>query len=74
MSIPLVIQLFSKPITFLDHLFGDMITEDLPGILASVYNGNIDLIKNVIENREVNEFVRGSFLRTQVTLVLNNLL
>ena len=25
---PLVIQLFSKPITFLDHLFGDMITED----------------------------------------------
>ncbi len=71
---PLVIQLFSKPITFLDSLFDDIITEDLPGILASVYNGNIDLIKNLIENRKVNEYVRGSCLRALVAMVLNNLL
>ena len=47
---------------------GDLITEDLSNILASVCNGDLSLIKQLIENPEVNEYVRSAALRSLVVL------
>lgn len=47
----------------------DVITEGLPGILASVCDGNIAPIKEIIENENLDEFVRGTGLTALVILV-----
>jgi hypothetical protein len=53
----------------IDFLLGDVITEGLPAILASVCGGDIAPIKSIIENRELDEFVRGAGMTALVTLV-----
>jgi hypothetical protein len=53
---------------------GDVVTEDLKNILASVYDGNLNPIKRIIENREVNEYVRSAALRSLVVLYGNDLI
>jgi len=47
---------------------GDLITEDLSNILASVCNGDLSLIKQLIENPEINEYVCSAALRSLVVL------
>jgi Protein of unknown function (DUF1186) len=49
---------------------GDLATEDLGRILASVCDGNIELIKQLIENRQANDYVRSSALSSLIILVL----
>lgn len=66
---PLVIELCRLPRMTLDILLGDMITEALPEILASVFDGDASPIKSVIEDPSVDEFVRGSALRSLSILV-----
>jgi len=66
---PLVIELCRRPREILDILLGDMITEALPEILASVFDGDAAPIKTVIEDPSVDEFVRGSALRSLSILV-----
>ena len=43
-----------------DLLFGEMITEDMGRILASVYDGDDTPLRAVVENESAYEFVRGS--------------
>jgi hypothetical protein len=45
-----------------------VVTEDLGSILASVCHGEIDLIKQLIENPEINEYVRTAGLDALVIL------
>jgi hypothetical protein len=41
---------------------GDIITESLPNMLISIYDGDLAALKQVIEAAETDEFVRDSFL------------
>ena len=66
---PLICNLLNKPYVILDSLLGYVITEGLPSILASVCGGNVELLKNIIENKQINEFIRGSALYSLVVMV-----
>lgn len=52
--------LLAGPEDTIDDLFGDMITEDMGNILASVYDGDDTPLKALVENAKVYEYVRGS--------------
>ncbi|OAB62811.1 hypothetical protein AY599_19430 [Leptolyngbya valderiana BDU 20041] len=53
---------------------GDIITEDLCRILASVCHGDITLIQQLIENPEINEWTRSAALDSLVVLVVEDVL
>ncbi|MBA1336097.1 MAG: hypothetical protein HPY66_2056 [Firmicutes bacterium] len=50
-------------------LLGDTITEDFKNILASVCDGNIEPIKNIIENSSLDEYVRTDALESLLILL-----
>ena len=57
---PLIMDIIHKAnIAQIDSLFGDTLTEDLDNILASVYNGDMTPIYQLIENENYDEFVRA---------------
>ncbi|MDQ5884809.1 MAG: hypothetical protein QG556_1149 [Pseudomonadota bacterium] len=64
----LVIELLNKmPNSFEHSLFNDEL-EDMPNILASTFNGNIELIYKLIENTNAFEFARIAALDSLVAL------
>jgi hypothetical protein len=65
----LIVNLFSNPGKDYDRIAGDFVTEYLPRVLASVCHGDTTLIKKLIENREIDEWVRVGSLHALVTLV-----
>lgn len=68
---PLVIRIASFSPGLVDELLGDTTTEGLPKILASVSGGDTSLIKQLAEDTEAEEFVRGSALNALVALVVS---
>ena len=66
---PIICSLLNKPYEVLDKLLEDMITEGISRILASVFNGEVEPIKNIIENQEIDEYVRAAALDSLVVLV-----
>ena len=80
---PLIVNFFSLPAevslditggVVTDNLYrilASVYTEDLHRILASVYDGNDALLKNLIEDVTINQYVRDAALRTFVVLVAN---
>jgi len=66
---PLIVNLFSHTETDFDQIAGDFVTEDLPRVLASVCHGDTTLIEQLIENREIDEWIRVSSLHALVVLV-----
>ncbi len=66
---PILVKLFSTPGEVCFDVAGDVVTEDLDRILAAVCGEDVDPIKGMIENREVNEYVRSACLRVLVILV-----
>ena len=66
---PLVADLVSPPGEIAFDLFGDVITEDLGKILASLSCGDTSLINQLIENPGLNEFVRSAALEALLVLV-----
>lgn len=73
LAYPLIIEFFSVPGDMSLNVTGDVVTEDLSRILASVSHGNIDPIKQLIENQEVNEYVKGAALRALIILVVQGI-
>jgi hypothetical protein len=71
---PLIYSLLTKPSGVLEDLLGDTISEGLPQILASVCGGNTGLIKRLIENPEIYEYVRGSAIESLVILVAREIM
>ena len=51
-------------------LIGDIVTEDLSSLLASVFNGDLSLIKQLIEDSGVNQYVRSAAL-TALAILYN---
>jgi hypothetical protein len=70
----IIIDIAKLPGETLHDLFGDTITEALGRIIASVYNGDIKLIHELIENKDVDMFVRYQGIYSLVALVLQGTL
>lgn len=66
---PLLIHLFSFPGEIPHAIAADVLTEDLHRIFASVCGNAIEPLKRLIENPNVNEYVRASCQTSLVTLV-----
>jgi hypothetical protein len=66
---PLIVEFFSIPGDIALDTTGDVATEDLGRILASVSCGDTRLMTALIENEDANEYVRIAALRGLVTLV-----
>ncbi len=66
---PLILRLFSFPGDISTTIAGDVLTEDLCRILASVCGKDIGPIQELIENSDANEYVRAACQTALVTLV-----
>ena len=65
---PLIIELLNKmPSSFEHRLFNDEL-EDMPNVLASTFNGNIEPIYELIENANAYEFARIAAIDSLVAL------
>jgi Protein of unknown function (DUF1186)/SEC-C motif len=65
----LLVKILSGPSEQVKDLAGDVVTEDLDNILASVSGGDPSGMMALIENEQANEWVRGAALDGLVTLV-----
>ncbi|HEX3035208.1 MAG TPA: DUF1186 domain-containing protein [Thermodesulfobacteriota bacterium] len=65
---PLIVNFFSTPGDVSLEVTGDVVTEYLHRILASVCGGDDSLIKQLAENEAADEFVRGAALEALVCL------
>jgi uncharacterized protein YchJ len=66
---PLIVNFFATPGEMALDVTGDVVTEYLARILASVCGGDDHLIKQLAENEAANQFVRGAALAALVCLV-----
>jgi hypothetical protein len=66
---PLLVRIFSRPGEFPFELAGDVVTEDLGRILASVSGGEVGGMAALIENEHANEWVRSVAMDGMVSLV-----
>jgi len=66
---PLLVKLFSMPGEAVLDFTGDVVVNDLERILYQVCNGDIDPLKSMIENSNVNEFVRSAAIECLLILV-----
>lgn len=71
---PLIIEFFSTPGDTALDVTGDVVTEHLGRILATVSDGNIDHLKKLIENPQINEYVRGAALHSLMVLVAQEII
>ncbi len=66
---PLIVDFFSIPGEITLDLTGDVVTEDLGRILASVSHGDTSLMEELVENENANEYVRNAALIGMLILV-----
>lgn len=67
---PLIVDFFSTPGEVVMDVTGDVVTEYLGRILASVSGGDPGLMKTLVENEEANEYVRSAAFRGLTSLVI----
>lgn len=68
-AFPLLLRLISMPGEITHAIFGDVITEDLSRIIASMALNDTDPILKLIENLVLSEYVRAAGISALVTLV-----
>ncbi|MEM9220431.1 MAG: DUF1186 domain-containing protein [Cyanobacteria bacterium P01_F01_bin.150] len=66
---PLIIDFFSIPGNAPVDVTGDFVSEDLGRVLASVCDGNVEPIKQLVETPGLNEMVNGAGLTAFKTLL-----
>ena len=71
-AFPILVEVLSLPGEMPFDLFGDAVCEYTGRILASICGGNISPIKDLIENSEINEYVRGQAAEALAILVLQD--
>ena len=67
-AFPLIIKLISRPGDKVVQLTGEVFTEALGRILASVYDGDLQPIKSVVENANLNPWIRSAALDSFMVL------
>ncbi|PCI45342.1 MAG: hypothetical protein COB41_01750 [Proteobacteria bacterium] len=65
---PKIIQLISKPGDQIINLTGEVFSEALGRILASVFDGDLSPLQDVIENKKLNPWIRAGALDTFMVL------
>ena len=65
---PVIIKLISHPGEKVIQLTGEVFTEALARILASVYDGDIQPIKSVVENKDISPWMRSAALDSMMVL------
>lgn len=66
------LSMLELPEDSLELLLGDCLTENYPNILASLYDGNLESIKRIIENPNIYLFARDTALRSLLGLIVNS--
>jgi hypothetical protein len=66
---PFIVKLISYPGDIPHSIVGDVLTEDLSRILASVSAGDSEPMQALIENSNISEYVRAAAQTSMVTLV-----
>ena len=69
---PSVVAICKMQHEALDRLLGDVLTEGLDRILASVFDGDPALLKSVIENSDADEYARSAALSALAILAMEN--
>lgn len=64
-----IIEIASLPNSWPEYIFGDFITESLCRIMASTYNGDISLLKRLIEDAHANRWSRGAAINSLLGLI-----
>jgi len=67
---PLLVRILSAPSKIMDDLLGDVLTEDVGRILASVSDGDCEGMMSLIENEGADEYVRSSAMDGTLALVV----
>ncbi len=70
---PLLVRLFSNPGEIAFDVAGDVVTEDLAGIMASVCGDDLAPLQGLIENPTANPYVRGACMRSLGILAAHGL-
>ena len=70
---PAIAELLSIPSDAIADTLEEVLTEDMGRILASVSGGDTSHIERLIENPNVNEYVRSAGLKALVTLVMTGM-
>ena len=63
-----IVRLFSFPGDLPVDITGDVVTGDLGRILASTFNGDVEPLKTLIEDKTLNEYVRSAGLNALCVL------
>lgn len=66
---PVIVAFFSIPGEEPLTATGDFVTESLGRVLASVCHGDMNLIKKMVKNEEINEYTRSAALQSFLVLV-----
>lgn len=69
-AFPYLIDLLNRDEEVVEYIIGDDYTDYVPRLLASTYNGDDVALFNIVENNEINEFIRCSTLQTFAILYL----
>jgi len=69
-----IIDLVSLPDPLPTDLFGDIITEDLDIILLRTCGGSLDKIKELVTNKNADEYSRGAAITAIAYAVIDNLI
>ena len=68
-SLKLIIDLISIPNEISSDIFREYLTEDLHKILASVCGSDTEPLKRLVEDSNVNEYVRGAAIKSFIALL-----
>ncbi|MBN2389131.1 MAG: DUF1186 domain-containing protein [Anaerolineae bacterium] len=71
---PLIVDIFAIPGEDVHDVFGDLVTEDLNRILASVSGGDVTGLHRLIEDPQVDEYVRAAAMEALVVLFAQDVL
>jgi hypothetical protein len=70
-ALPVILDIMRFPSKLLDELFGDMITGGLSKILASLYPGDIQYLRELIEDETTYVYVKVAAMQALAALVVN---
>jgi hypothetical protein len=65
---PLLTKILSAPGEVADNLYGQTLTESMKSILGSVYDGDPEPLRRLVEGEEVNEWMRGAAVQSFLVL------
>ena len=69
---PLFFRILKLPEETVEQLLGDFLTEAGGRVIATTYDGNIESLKEMIEDQKMYSYARGQVLSALAILVLNN--